>query len=146
MTDVMESAARSALMARIRSKNTKPEMVVRRALHRLGYRYRLHCSGLPGRPDIVFPRKRKVIFIHGCFWHRHPSCSKAYVPKTRQNFWEAKFEENVERDKRAIDELRGDGWSVFVVWECELVRLEETLRLIVEFLGAPKQGANCSHE
>ncbi|WP_013503307.1 very short patch repair endonuclease [Rhodopseudomonas palustris] len=111
--------ARSANMARIGSRNTTPELTVRSALHRMGYRFRLHSSRLPGKPDIVLPRLRTVIFVHGCFWHRHPGCKFAYNPKTRSEFWQAKFVGNVARDARVLGVLRDMGWKVHVIWECE---------------------------
>ncbi|WP_256326113.1 very short patch repair endonuclease [Sphingomonas sp. NFR15] len=124
------SPERSRLMARVKGKDTKPELLVRRALHALGYRFRLHRRELPGRPDIVLPRYRTAIFIHGCFWHRHPECSKASMPKTRVDFWREKFETNIDRDGRNIAALRELGWQVLVVWECETKQIEElTLRL-----------------
>lgn len=110
---------RSENMRRIRGKDSAPELVVRRLLHKLGYRYRLHRKDLPGRPDIVLPPRRKVIFVHGCFWHRHPDCKFAYNPKSRLDFWSSKFRQNVERDHRAAATLMASGWSVLVVWECE---------------------------
>nr|WP_282960736.1 very short patch repair endonuclease [Actibacterium sp. MT2.3-13A] len=113
------SAARSFNMSRIRAKDTKPELIVRRMLHSMGYRYRLHAPDLPGKPDIVFRPRRKVIFVHGCFWHRHPSCSKATTPKTRQEFWQEKFRKNVQRDLAVHQQLSDLGWSCLVVWECE---------------------------
>ncbi len=106
-------------MSRIGPKDTKPEMVVRRLVHALGYRFRLHRRDLPGSPDLVFPRLRKVVFVHGCFWHRHPGCKKATSPKTRVDFWQRKFSMNVDRDARKEDELRKQGWDVRTVWECE---------------------------
>lgn len=111
-------------MARVGSKNTKPEMLVRSVLHRLGYRFRLHRGGLPGRPDIVLPKYKTAIFVHGCFWHRHPDCSKASTPKTRVDFWQDKFDANVARDRRNEDALRSDGWQVVIVWECETKKVE----------------------
>ncbi len=99
--------------------NTKPEMVVRRLAHGLGYRYRLHRRDLPGRPDMVFTPRRAVIEIRGCFWHRHPGCPLAYLPKTRRDFWQDKFDRNVERDARNVQALENAGWRVLVVWECE---------------------------
>ena len=107
-------------MSGIRARDTKPELLVRRFLHAEGLRYRLNVRSLPGSPDIVLPRWRTVIFVHGCFWHRHPGCNLAYLPRTRQAFWLEKFERNVARDKTAIAALRGAGWHVIVVWECTL--------------------------
>jgi DNA mismatch endonuclease (patch repair protein) len=106
-------------MARIRQKNTSPELKVRQVLHALGYRFRVNRRGLPGTPDIVFLSRRKAIFIHGCFWHRHPGCRKASTPKTRTEFWNAKFDANIKRDERKTKELEREGWDVMVVWECE---------------------------
>lgn len=119
MVDRFTPEARSRLMASIRGKNTKPEMVVRRLLHAMGYRFRLHRRDLPGTPDIVFPGRRAVVFVHGCFWHRHAGCRLAAVPATRRDFWEAKIAANKARDRRAVAQLRRDGWRVAVVWECQ---------------------------
>jgi DNA mismatch endonuclease (patch repair protein) len=110
---------RSALMGRIGATDTSPEMAVRRAAHNLGYRYRLHRRDLPGTPDLVFPRLRKVILVHGCFWHRHEGCVRTTTPTIRRDFWVAKFEANVERDARVRRQLEELGWEVLVVWECE---------------------------
>jgi DNA mismatch endonuclease (patch repair protein) len=121
--EVLVSARRSRNMARVRGKDTKPEMVVRRMLHALGYRFRLHRSDLPGCPDIVFPSRRKVIFVHGCFWHQHRGCPKAKLPKTRRLFWETKLSRNKIRDGLQIKELNANGWDVLVVWECQLTDL-----------------------
>lgn len=117
--DVLLPAERSALMSRIGPKDSKPEMIVRRLLHRLGYPYRLHRRELPGTPDIVFPSRRIAIFVHGCFWHRHPGCKAASTPKTRKDFWSHKFEANVERDARKVAELEADRWTVGIIWSCE---------------------------
>jgi len=106
-------------MAKIGPRDTKPEMVVRRMLHAMGRRFRLHRRDLPGTPDIVLPTARKAIFVHGCFWHRHEGCSKATTPKTRAEFWQQKFAANVERDARKEAQLRKAGWDVIIVWECE---------------------------
>lgn len=130
----MKAEARSALMSRIRGKNTKPEMAVRRKLHAMGYRYRLHVHSLPGTPDLVFPGRRKIIFVHGCFWHRHQGCQYAAVPKTRPEFWQEKFRQNVERDKKAIDELNAGDWDVLIVWECEVKNLELLQERLRKFL------------
>ena len=123
-------------MRRVRSKNTAPEMRVRRLAHALGYRYRLHASDLPGRPDLVFRGRRKVIFVHGCFWHRHPECPRAPMPKSpeRREFWRQKFEENVRRDARQQRELRIAGWEVLVIWGCETEDREGLRRGLLAFL------------
>lgn len=110
---------RSVLMGRVRGKDTKPEHAVRRAAHSLGYRFRLHRRDLPGTPDLTFPRLRKAVFVHGCFWHRHAGCSRTTTPKTRAAYWRDKFQQNVERDRRNAAALRALGWEVLVVWECE---------------------------
>lgn len=114
------SPERSAVMASIRSFDTKPEMLVRRTLHGLGYRYVLHDKRLPGRPDLTFPSRRAVIFVNGCFWHRHPGCRRATTPKTRAAFWRSKFDRNARRDRDNAAALAALHWSVLVVWECEL--------------------------
>jgi DNA mismatch endonuclease (patch repair protein) len=119
VTDRISSQARSANMARIRGRDTGPELAVRRALHRLGFRFRLHRRDLPGSPDIVLPRHRAVVFVHGCFWHRHSGCRLTTTPGTRAEFWSTKFEANVARDARAIEALEKQGWQVHVVWECQ---------------------------
>lgn len=109
---------RSAMMAKIKARDTRPELVVRRWLHRAGYRFRLHRGDLPGRPDIVLPRHRTAVFVHGCFWHRHPGCARASTPHTRQEFWLSKFSRNVARDSAAHSTLQGLGWRVLIIWEC----------------------------
>lgn len=121
--DRLTPEKRSWNMSRIRSKNTKPELYLRRALHGMGFRYRLHEKKLPGSPDLVFPKYKAVIFVHGCFWHRH-GCKQATTPSTRKQYWEEKFKGNIERDERNIQSLKDLGWRVMVVWECELKRLE----------------------
>jgi DNA mismatch endonuclease (patch repair protein) len=121
-------------MSRIGSKNTKPEMTVRSLLHRAGYRYRLHSETLPGKPDIVFPRRKAVIFVHGCFWHQHPACKRAGMPSSRTGFWVPKLTRNIERDKQVIRKLKAIGWRVLVVWECELKSPEKVLRKAEKFL------------
>lgn len=120
MADFLTPNERSERMSRIRGKNTRPELALRKALHRLGLRYRLHGAGLPGKPDLVFPRYKAVVFVHGCFWHRHLGCSIATTPKSNMPFWLEKFAKNVERDARVTKQLEEQGWDVLVVWECEL--------------------------
>ena len=120
MVDVMSAERRSALMSRIQGKNTAPEVLVRRYLWGAGFRYRLHESGLPGRPDLVFKRWGVVVFIHGCFWHRHEGCPLFRLPKTRPDFWDQKLRGNQVRDLKAIVALGNSGWRVGVVWECAL--------------------------
>jgi DNA mismatch endonuclease, patch repair protein len=119
VTDHQSSTQRSRNMARIRSKDTCPELRVRRLLHELGCRFRLHRADLPGTPDIVLPRYRAVIFVHGCFWHRHPGCRRSFSPATRSEFWERKLARNVERDAESRRRLGQMGWQVTVIWECE---------------------------
>lgn len=131
--DTISAEHRSWNMSRISGKDTKPEKVVRSILHRMGYRFRLHTKGLPGKPDIVLTRYKTVVFVHGCFWHRHPKCKYAYSPKTRTEFWKAKFKSNVERDKRARKKLQGAGWTVIIVWECE-TREPERLASRLDYL------------
>ncbi len=134
MVDRLSPERRSALMARVKSTNTKPELVVRSIAHRLGYRFRLHKRDLPGTPDLVFPRLRVAIFVHGCFWHRHENCSKASMPGTRVFFWKAKFQRNVARDAAARHALKRQGWRVLTIWECHLKNVPTTERKIEKFL------------
>ena len=122
-------------MSLIRGKNTRPEMAVRRELTRLGIRYRLHQTGLPGRPDIVIRRMRIAIFVHGCFWHRHDGCAKTRVPKSRVEFWRQKFAKNIQRDEVVRSELRDLGWNPFVIWECETERLSTLSERLHVVLG-----------
>ena len=114
------SEQRSRNMSAIKSKNTKPEIAVRKLLHSMGYRFRLHRKDLPGSPDIVLPKYKTVIFVHGCFWHRHENCKYATTPKTRPAFWESKFNENIRRDRTNQNNLIKLGWKVLVIWECDL--------------------------
>lgn len=126
MVDILTPEDRSKLMASVRSKDTKPEMVVRKLAHSLGCRYRLHRKGLPGSPDLVFPKHHAVVFVHGCYWHRHPGCKDASTPKTNTTFWQNKFEENINRDQRNLKDLESMGWRTLVIWECE-TRIPELL-------------------
>ena len=135
--DTLTPEQRSALMARIRGVDTKPELFVRRALHGQGYRFRLHGRGLPGKPDIVFKKRKRAVFVHGCFWHRH-GCKRTTHPKSRQDYWQDKFAKNVARDRRNAALLADDGWDVFVAWECEVDSDETLLRRLMEFLGPPR--------
>lgn len=143
-TDTLSPSERSARMSLVRASNTKPEMIVRHLAHGMGYRYRLHAKSLPGRPDLVFPKRKCVIFVHGCFWHRHadPSCKLARLPKSRLDFWLPKLEQNRTRDDANEQKLHALGWRVLTVWECELrdaggrVRsLEPVTRELTKFLG-----------
>lgn len=118
--DRLTPERRSELMSRIRAKGTRPEMAVRRFLHARGLRYRLHDKRLPGTPDLVFPSRRVVVFVHGCFWHGHEGCKRATLPATRAEFWATKISDNVERDRRAEESLREAGWTVLTMWQCEI--------------------------
>ncbi len=140
MTDIVDSQTRSRMMSGIRGKNTKPELALRRSLHALGFRYRLHAKGIPGKPDIVLPKYRAVIFVHGCFWHRHAGCRYATVPATRPEFWAAKFEANVARDAAVQSALRETGWRVATVWECAL-RTETSIAQTRDMVAAWLHGA-----
>ena len=124
MTDHISSDLRSRLMGRIRGRNTKPEMLIRRMVHRMGFRYRLHRRDLPGTPDLVFPNRKKIIFVHGCFWHQH-NCPRGARPTSNKKFWDIKLDNNIRRDQETMSLLEGRGWSVLVVWECEMKNLEE---------------------
>lgn len=140
MSKDFHSTARSALMRKVRRRDTGPEMIVRRILHRSGYRFRLQAGDLPGRPDIVFRNLRKVIFVHGCFWHRHEGCSRTTTPKTRTSFWENKFNQNVVRDRVNLNNLLGLGWDALVVWECETKDSEALTQRLVKFIeGKPER-------
>ena len=130
MTDFLSPSERSQRMSRIRGKDTQPELALRRALHRMGFRYLLHGAGLPGKPDLVFPRYKAAIFVHGCFWHRHSGCSIATTPKSNTPFWVEKFEKNVSRDRRVIDQLKEQGWTVMVVWECQVSNSTKTQQAV----------------
>jgi DNA mismatch endonuclease (patch repair protein) len=135
--DRLSPEKRSALMSTVRNRDTKPEMVVRRTLHALGYRYRLHRADLPGKPDIVFPGRKKIIFVHGCFWHGHKDCKFAKPPKSRMDYWLPKLERNRLRDEDALAALQQRGWGVLVVWECEIKRepQDELATTLIDFLG-----------
>ena len=129
------SERRSRNMSAIKSKNTKPEIAVRKLLHSMGYRFRLHSKGLPGSPDIVLPKYKTVIFVHGCFWHRHENCKYASTPKTRQEFWKNKFKANVKRDLEIQEKIKNIGWKYVVIWECEARNIESIEEKIKRFLN-----------
>jgi DNA mismatch endonuclease (patch repair protein) len=129
------SEQRSRNMSAIKSKNTKPEITVRKLLHSMGYRFRLHKKDLPGSPDIVLPKYKTVIFVHGCFWHRHQNCKYASNPKTRREFWEKKFKENIERDKKNQEKLKNLGWKTKIVWECEIKKQDKLIKKLEDFLN-----------
>jgi DNA mismatch endonuclease (patch repair protein) len=134
MVDTISVSERSHVMSLVRAEDTRPEMIVRRLVYSAGYRYRLHGKKLPGKPDLVFATRRKVIFVHGCFWHKHENCALARMPKSNQAFWSAKLNGNKARDARQYARLREMGWGVMVVWECELKDLDVLKRRIVDFL------------
>ena len=142
MPDIFDPEKRSEIMSRIRGRDTRPEMIVRRIAHGLGFRFRLHRKDLPGRPDIVFQRHQAVIVVHGCFWHRHPGCKRASSPKTRVRYWQNKFEDNVVRDKRNETALRDLGWKVMVIWECETKDHEAVAARIESFLRRDESDAD----
>jgi DNA mismatch endonuclease, patch repair protein len=136
--DSLSKEERSEIMARVRSKNMRPELFVRKLVFALGYRYRLHGRDLPGCPDIVFRPRRKVIFVHGCFWHRHADCALARMPKSRVDFWQLKLEGNRKRDEKNKRALHKEGWKVLTVWECELKHARRLAARIRRFLGAQR--------
>lgn len=143
--DILTTIERSERMGRVRGKDTKPELLVRRMIHAMGYRFRLHRRDLPGSPDLVFPSRRKVIFMHGCFWHRHPdpNCKLARLPKSKRDYWVPKLETNRQRDVVNLEMLHDMGWQVMIVWECELKELDALRVRITSFLGSrtPKDAA-----
>jgi DNA mismatch endonuclease, patch repair protein len=134
--DTLSPAERSEIMARVRSKNTRPELFVLKLVFALGYRYRLHVGNLPGRPDLVFRKRRKVIFVHGCFWHRHNACALARLPKSRIEFWLPKLEGNKRRDRRNKRALAKEGWKVLTIWECQLRNTAKLQKILGRFLDA----------
>lgn len=135
MTDHVSPERRSQLMRGIRRKDTAPEMFVRRAAHALGLRYRLHCESLPGKPDLVLPKWRTVIFVNGCFWHRHPGCKRASVPKSNVEFWQRRFVTNVQRDEQNYARLQQMGWKVVILWECEVIGADRATKQLLRYFG-----------
>jgi DNA mismatch endonuclease (patch repair protein) len=154
MADVITPARRSAIMARIGPQDTVPEMAVRRLVLAMGLRFRLHRRDLPGRPDLVFPKLKLALFVHGCFWHRHEGCSNCTFPKTRSAFWETKFRTNVERDARVERELKVLGWTTAVIWECETEKADVPQARLVEIADSCRSsgrqnrglGMSCSRQ
>jgi len=140
--DRISKEHRSWNMSRIRSRNTKPERMVRSLLHRMGYRFTLHRKDLPGKPDIVLPKYKAVIFVHGCFWHRHEGCKYAYFPKTKQKFWATKFKSNVERDRNVMKQLKEKDWQILIIWECELSDTESIIKTLEAYLNKDGHGKN----
>ena len=139
MADSLSKARRSWNMSRIKGKDTAPEKIVRSILHRLGYRFRLHKTKLPGRPDVVLPKHQAIVFVHGCFWHRHKKCKDATMPKSRTEWWQVKLEGNAARDKRNQIALRRAGWRVLTVWECETEKPEKLTRRLERLLPGKVQ-------
>lgn len=136
------TAARAALMSRVRGRDTGPELRVRKAAHALGFRFRLHRRDLPGSPDLVFPRRKVALFVHGCFWHRHEGCRKTTTPKTRVDFWLRKFDANRERDARVSAELESLGWQCEIVWECETMHPDKLRHALHQKLESAQVGRN----
>ena len=137
-TDVHSPAVRSYNMSRIRGANTRPELAVRSLLHGMGYRFRLKSSSVPGKPDLVLPRYKVAVFVHGCFWHRHEGCRYATNPKTKNEFWQQKFESNIRRDKHVNELINEIGWHQMVIWECEIKHKENLKRKIISFFNSLK--------
>jgi DNA mismatch endonuclease, patch repair protein len=136
MVDVFSKSKRSKIMSRIRSKNTSPEWMVRRIVHGMGYRYRLHVKQLPGRPDLVFSRLKKIIDVRGCFWHQHNGCIDSHIPKSRTEYWKPKLTRNRRRDKSNEKELKSLGWQVLTLWECEIMDIPSTVKRVSKFLNS----------
>ena len=139
MVDRVSEKTRSYIMSRVRQKNTGPELIARGILHRMGYRYRLHSPDLPGSPDIVFKKRRKVIFVHGCFWHGH-ECRYGKLPKSKNEYWVQKIDRNKARDKETVLNLQKLGWRSLIVWQCELKNIETLQKRLVKFLGSTSVG------
>lgn len=135
--DKISAQQRSIVMARVRSKDTQPEIAIRKLLSSLGFHYRIHSKTLPCSPDISNKKRKKAIFIHGCFWHRHPGCKRASFPTTNVEYWEKKFARNVERDRRCLNAYREMGWTVLVIWECELRQKEQMVKKLRDYLAKP---------
>lgn len=145
MADRVSEETRSYIMGSVGTKDTGPELAVRRMLHEMGYRYRLRMHELPGTPDIVFTRRKKVIFVHGCFWHGH-SCRYGRLPKSRKSYWAQKIKKNMARDERVIRDLQGIGWNSAVIWQCEIRDPESVREKLRSFLGSPNAGKRRTYE
>ena len=147
MVDTVDQLTRSRIMSRVGGKNTRPERVLKRGLHKMGFRYRIHVVGLPGRPDLAFARFRAVCFVHGCFWHRHAGCRRATDPATRVEFWQAKFRQNIQRDRNTKKSLLEEGWRVAVIWECALdgERVQGTVEEIGHWLWGSEPELEIPH-
>jgi DNA mismatch endonuclease, patch repair protein len=134
MTDKVSKEKRSEIMSLVRSKNTSPEKMVRKILHEKGFRFRLYRNDLPGTPDIVLPKHRKIVFVHGCYWHGHKGCPRAKLPTTNEEYWEKKIRNNKLRHKKAEKKLKKDGWQIIVIWECELKNIEKASKKLIKFM------------
>jgi len=132
--DVFSQEKRSRIMSRVRGKNTKPEIIIRSLLHNMGYRFRLHRKDLPGKPDITLPKYKKIILVHGCFWHGHVGCSRSRRPSTNQKFWNKKLDKNIERDKLTVNTLNQLGWEVLIIWSCEVNDTDKLKAKLLSFL------------
>lgn len=134
MPDVFSPDQRSRVMAKVRGQDTAPERIVRSLIHRMGYRFRLRVKDLPGKPDIVLPRHRKIILVHGCFWHQHPGCPHAQRPSSNTEYWNKKLDRNIARDRETLDQLANLGWNVLIVWGCELKDISKLQEKLADFL------------
>ncbi len=139
MADIFTRQKRSEIMSSVKSKDTKPERLVRSLLHKMGYRFRLHVAGLPGKPDIVLPRHGKVVFVNGCFWHGHKGCCRGKAPKSNTEFWIEKIGKNVERDTRIYRKLRKDGWQILIVWECQTRNMSKLTSRLATFMQTTRE-------
>ena len=135
MPDIVSKQKRSWMMSRVRDRDTKPEKLVRSTLHNMGFRFRLHKRDLPGKPDIVFPGRKKAIFVHGCFWHQHEGCPRSARPASNQSFWDSKLDENTKRDIRQIEQLWNLDWEILIIWECETEKKSILLPKLSQFLN-----------
>ncbi|HET54679.1 MAG TPA: DNA mismatch endonuclease Vsr [Ignavibacteria bacterium] len=132
--DIFSKRKRSEIMSHVSGSNTKPELIVRSTLHKMGYRFSLYRNDLPGKPDIILPKYKKIIFIHGCFWHGHKNCPRAKRPSTNSKFWEKKLDENITRDEQILKKLEKLGWGVLIIWTCEIKRIEALQKKLVNFI------------